>query len=189
MLNELEIMSDTVEQSQVTEQGAEAELAEMPQSIEPIEEPDGTESPDNDENTVLPPEQPTSDELTALRDEISSLRAELESRDRALTRMHGELSEFSELYPDRTLTSLPNEVWEGVRTGLPLSAAVAYFEAKQRRREALAAEINSRNSAASSGSIDGADVEFYSPDEVRAMNAAQVRQNYSKILDSMKLWS
>ena len=103
--------------------------------------------------------------------------------------MHDEISEFSELYPDRVLTSLPNEVWEGVRAGLPLAASVAYCEAKQRRREAIAAEVNRRNSAASSGSVDGADVEFYSPDEVRAMNAAQVRQNYSKILDSMKLWN
>ena len=128
-------------------------------------------------------------ELTALREEISSLRAELENRDRALARIHNELSEFSELYPDRPLTSLPSEVWEGVRAGLPLSASVAYFEAKQRRREAIAAEINQRNSAASSGGVAGAGAEFYSPDEVRAMNAAQVRQNYSKILDSMKLWN
>ena len=135
------------------------------------------------------PQSSADDELTALRDEISSLRAELESRDRALARMHDELSEFSELYPDRVLTSLPNEVWEGVRAGLPLAASVAYCEAKQRRREAIAAEVNRRNSAASSGSVDGADVEFYSPDEVRAMNAAQVRQNYSKIIDSMKLWN
>ena len=80
-------------------------------------------------------------------------------------------------------------MWDGVRSGLPLAASVAFYEAKQRRREAIAAEINQRNSEASSGSVDGADIDYYSPDEVRAMNAAQVRQNYSKILDSMKLWN
>lgn len=187
MQNELEMMSDAADvarQTEATEQGTAPELSEIPP--EPIEQAADEEPVENTESVES---AANADELAALRDEITSLRAELESRDRALERMYGELSEFSELYPDRVLTALPNEVWEGVRSGLPLSAAVALYEARCRRREAIAAEVNRRNSAASSGSIDGADVEFYSPDEVRSMNAAEVRQNYSKILDSMKLWS
>ena len=187
MLNDTEILIESEAEAVIQVEDEAVDI--VTESVEAAEAcaEDAPEAPSEPEQQ--PEAELSTDELTALRDEISSLRAELEHRDRALARMHDELSEFSELYPDRVLTALPGEVWEGVRAGLPLSASVAYFEAKQRRREALAAEINSRNSAASSGSIDGADIEFYSPDEVRAMNAAQVRQNYSKILDSMKLWS
>ena len=187
MLNDTEMLNEAEAEIVIdVENEAVDTVAENVEAVENIEDIETVEVPSDDTPDT---EQSAEDQLTALRDEISSLRAELESRDRALSRMHDEISEFSELYPDRVLTSLPNEVWEGVRAGLPLAASVAYCEAKQRRREAIAAEVNRRNSAASSGSVDGADVEFYSPDEVRAMNAAQVRQNYSKILDSMKKWN
>ena len=200
MQNESEMMTET--QSEITidvENEAVEAASESIEAVEDVETVENVEASDSDtadapSESVQPSEMEPdhnsdTDELTALRDEISSLRAELESRDRALSRMHDEISEFSELYPDRVLTSLPSEVWDGVRSGLPLAASVAFYEAKQRRREAIAAEINQRNSEASSGSVDGADIDYYSPDEVRAMNAAQVRQNYSKILDSMKLWN
>ncbi len=194
MQNESEMLTET--QSEITidvESEAVEAVSESIEAVEDVETVENVEASDSD-TADAPSEQGSeqesgTDELTALRDEISSLRAELESRDRALSRMHDEISEFSELYPDRVLTSLPSEVWEGVRAGLPLAASVAFYEAKQRRREAIAAEINQRNIEASSGSVDGADMDYYSPDEVRAMNAAQVRQNYSKILDSMKLWN
>ena len=194
MQNESEMLTET--QSEITidvESEAVEAVSESIEAVEDVETVEDVEASDPD-TADAPSEQGSeqesgTDELTALRDEISSLRAELESRDRALSRMHDEISEFSELYPDRVLTSLPSEVWDGVRSGLPLAASVAFYEAKQRRREAIAAEINQRNSEASSGSVDGADIDYYSPDEVRAMNAAQVRQNYSKILDSMKLWN
>ena len=193
MQNEIEMMTETesevvidIENEAVNSAVEDVEAVEAAEKIETSNE-DTAELPS--ESKQQPETECPDNELSALRDEISSLRAELESRDRALARMHDEISEFSELYPERTFTSLPSEVWEGVRSGLPLAASVAFYEAKQRRREAIAAEVNRRNSAASSGSIDGADIEYYSPDEVRAMNAAQVRQNYSKILDSMKLWN
>lgn len=194
MQNESEMLTET--QSEITidvESEAVEAVSESIEAVEDVETVENVEASDSD-TADAPSEQGSeqesgTDELTALRNEISSLRAELESRDRALSRMHDEISEFSELYPDRVLTSLPSEVWDGVRAGLPLAASVAFYEAKQRRREAIAAEINQRNSEASSGSVDGADIDYYSPDEVRAMNAAQVRQNYSKILDSMKLWN
>lgn len=187
MLNDTEILIESEAEAVIQVEDEAVDI--VTESVEAAEAcaEDAPEAPSESEQQ--PEAELSTDELTALREEISSLRAELENRDRALARMHDELSEFSELYPDRTLTSLPSEVWEGVRSGLPLAASVAYFEAKQRRREAIAAEVNQRNSAASSGGIDGAGIDYYSPDEVRAMNAAQVRQNYSKILDSMKLWN
>lgn len=184
MTNEIEMLTEAEAVTDV-----ESEVADP--TVEQSDQAENTESVAESVSDVPSDSEPEpeNNELADLRDQISSLRAELESRDRALARMHDEISEFSELYPDRTLTALPTEVWDGVRSGLPLAASVALYEARCRRREALADEINRRNSAASSGSVDGADVDYYSPDEVRAMNAAQVRQNYSKILDSMKLWS
>ena len=34
-----------------------------------------------------------------------------------------------------------------------------------------------------------AEVPFYTPEEVRAMTSKEVRENYKKIIESMKMWS
>ena len=141
------------------------------------------------DGTPSEPDPDGDEELDRLRAELAELRAELASREEAMQRMNEECAEFAELYPERSLASLPDEVWQGVRAGLPLAASVAFAEAKQRRRDALAAEINDRNRAASSGGVGGNAADYFSPAEVRAMSAAEVRANYAKIMDSMKLWN
>jgi len=50
-------------------------------------------------------------------------------------------------------------------------------------------EINRRNAARSAGRAGtNAAPEYYSPDEVRAMSPAQVRENYQRIRASMQKW-
>ena len=45
-----------------------------------------------------------------------------------------EIAEFSELYPDTELDSIPLSVWESVKEGIKLSDAYGEYE-KQRRKE------------------------------------------------------
>ena len=175
----------------------EAEPEEIP---EQPQEPDDSGAADEPSDELEPSDltDPLSDkastpdyqaEISSLRARVEALQAELEARTAAMERMSRECAEFSQLYPDKSLASLPAEVWESVRDGIPLAAAYAYSEAKQRHRQALAAEVNDRNRSASSGGVSGSSPDFLTPGEVRRMSAAQVRENYTKIIESMKLWS
>jgi hypothetical protein len=139
-----------------------------------------------------PPEAgaPGQDELAELRAEVGRLREQLAAHQEALLRMSREAAEFAGLFPDEKLSSLPDEVWEEVRRGIPLAAAYAYHKVRRERKAAMAAEINSKNSQNSAGPVDGQSrTDYYSPAEVRRMSAAEVRENYAKIVDSMKHWS
>ena len=51
-----------------------------------------------------------------------------------------------------------------------------------------AERINAANLRRSSGSLVAADVDYFSPAEVRAMSQADVRKNYQKIMQSMQKW-
>ena len=54
---------------------------------------------------------------------------------------------------------------------------------------AKAEEVNRRNASRSAGRAGtNAAPEYYSPEEVRAMSAHEVRENYQKIRASMKRW-
>lgn len=159
---------------------------------------DGTPNVAVGDDTAPPPASSVSDpgqpaksvEVAALRAELEQLRGQIAARIETYERMAREYDEFREIFPGRDMSSLSEEVWEGVRQGLPLAAAYAYEEAKQKKRREIAAEVNRKNSNLSSGAIDGrGGGVFFSPGEVRAMSAAEVRSNYDKIIGSMKLWS
>ena len=129
-------------------------------------------------------------ELEALREELYRLRAELEEKKSSLERLGKEISEFSELFPDKPLTSLPDSVWESVRGGIPLAAAYALYKRKTELRAEQANLVNKKNNGMSTGAIGRDTTEsFYTPDEVRAMSRSEIKKNYSKILDSMKKWN
>lgn len=88
---------------------------------------------------------------------------------------------------------IPNE--SDTPAEAPLLAEIASLRSElSELREELklrvkADEINRRNAARSAGRAGtNASPEYYSPDEVRAMSAAQVRENYQKIRASMKKW-
>ena len=52
-----------------------------------------------------------------------------------------------------------------------------------------AEEVNQRNARRSAGRAGNSTApEYYTPDEVRAMSAGEVRENYEKIRASMKQW-
>ena len=136
-------------------------------------------------------DRPLTDEETVniLREELKSLKNELESTRAAYERLSGECAEFSELYPSIPVTALPDSVWQSFKSGVPLAAAYALYEKKQAKRNAAAAAHNKTTKSAGFGCLgNNTENDFFTPDEVRAMTRADVRKNYQKILRSMENW-
>lgn len=130
------------------------------------------------------------DETAVLRGELEALKIELEEKKKTFERMSREIGEFSEIFPERSVSSIPDSVWESVKAGIPLAAAYALYERKNAVRADTANRINERNGSVSTGSVGRTSTEnFYTPDEVRAMSRSEVRKNYSKIIESMKKWN
>ena len=129
-------------------------------------------------------------EAESLRAELATLRTELEEKKKVFERMSREIGEFSEIFPEKTVSSIPDSVWESVKAGIPLAAAYALYERKSTVRVDTASRINERNGGKSTGPIGRAITEkFYTPNEVRAMSRSEVKKNYSKIIESMKKWN
>lgn len=98
------------------------------------------------------------------------------------------MEEFSALYPQVAIQSLPDSVWADVGRGIPISAAYALAERKRFCAEALAAKSNQSNKERSSGALSGTESDYFSPSEVRSMSPSEVRSNYKKIMYSMQKW-
>lgn len=178
--NDTEALPDSAADDELPPDGKTP--TDLPSDTEPDTEP----IPDTEPDTDAPSGE---DELSRLRTELEDLRAALAERDAAFARMSNECEEFSELFPDTPLKSVPDEVWQSVRAGIPLPAAYAYSEVRRRHREEAARIVNEANRTSSSGSLSPSSNDYYSPDEVRAMSAAEVRENYQKIINSMKMWN
>lgn len=134
--------------------------------------------------------QDKTETLEDLRAEIERLRSELEDKQRENDRVLGEIGEFTELFPKKSLESVPEEVWDKVRGGVPLAAAYALYEKKAEARAAFAEEVNRKNAERSSGAVgrEAGNI-YYSPSEVKKMSAAEVKKNYAMIIESMKKWN
>ena len=141
-----------------------------------------TPSEDNKENEE--------ESIDTLKAKLAALKSEYDEKKRAIERMSAELGEFSALFPERSVDSIPDSVWKDVKDGIPLAAAYALYEKKTALRAEAARNANSKNGELSTGSIGRESTEsFYTPDEVRAMSRTEVRKNYSKIIESMKKWN
>lgn len=141
-----------------------------------------------EEITDIPPEEEIADEAPDLHAELESLRRRLETAERTAREISAGWREFSELYPEADLSSLPDSFNSAIERGIPPAAAYAL---EMRRREITRARIEEADRKArelSSGRINGAEDSLYSPDEVRAMPPAEVRKNIEKIRRSMKSW-
>ena len=146
------------------------------------------EAPENEEEAAN--NEAEESEVELLKKELDTLRTELEEKKKVFQRMSREIGEFSEIFPEKSVSSIPDSVWESVKAGIPLAAAYALYERKNAVRADAASRINERNGEKSTGAIGRSDTEsFYTPDEVRAMSRAEVKRNYSKILESMKKWN
>lgn len=128
------------------------------------------------------------EEQSDLRAELEYLRQRLEVAERTAREISAGWREFTELYPDADISSLPDSFNADIERGIPPAAAYAL---ELRRREVRRTKIEAADRRAremSSGRINGTDDGLYSPDEVRAMPPDEVRRNMEKIRRSMKSW-
>lgn len=160
----------------------ENEVIEL-EAVEALEAEDSSECVENE----------SSDEISLLRAELDALRTELSKReelDKAHSRMNVELAEFSEYFPETELTSIPDEIWEKVKSGASLAATYALFIRKSEREQKKIGDFNEKNRRMSAGSLMmGESEKYYSPAEVKKMTPAQVKSNYDDIIASMKHWN
>ena len=141
-----------------------------------------------DEVTGEAVEAPEAEEPVDLNAELDSLRRRLEVAERTAREISAGWREFTELYPDADISSLPDSFNADIERGIPPAAAYAL---EMRRREVRRARIEAADRRAremSSGRISTTDDSLYSPDEVRAMPPSEVRKNMEKIRRSMKSW-
>lgn len=128
--------------------------------------------------------------IAHLKAEIEALRLMLEKKKKECERVFLELAEFAKIFPKRAIESIPDEVWDSMKDGVPLSAAYALYEKQREADEYNIREVNRLNAERSAGAISsGADGGYYSPDEVRKMTADEVKKNYNLIIESMKKWN
>ena len=133
--------------------------------------------------------KPDANEIAYLKAELDSLKKELDESRAFYGRLEAECYEFSELYPSVPLSTLPDSIWQSVKNGVPLAAAYALEESRTALASMRAEAINGENRNMSSGSLkNDSRRDYFTPEQVRAMSAAEVRANYTKIINSMSKW-
>jgi hypothetical protein len=134
-----------------------------------------------------------SDTVESLKQTIKELQSEIEAYKIAAQRQEAvakQINEFSELFPDISVKSIPDEVWENVKQGNSLAAAYSVYERRITEAARRIEQINAQNAKKSAGAV-GKDLnqEFFSADDVRKMSPNEVRANYAKIRRSMEKWN
>lgn len=130
--------------------------------------------------------------VVALRKEVASLREMMEksiAREQEKNVAGQQLEDLYRYCPELRESGLPQKVREDIEAGIPPVAAYALaLRRATAERQAISA-LNEKNRELSSGGLSqGSGEDFFTADEVKAMNAGQVRQNYDKIMASMKHW-
>ena len=152
-----------------------------------------------DETTVIPNDETIEDVIDPIEDiaenadadlltELDTLRRRLEVAERTAREISAGWREFSELYPEADIASLPDSFNSAIKRGIPPAAAYAL---ELRRREVTKMRIEAADKRArelSAGKLEPTEDSLYSPDEVRAMSPSEVRKNIEKIRRSMKSW-
>ena len=155
--------------------------------------PDVSTDPCADSDFDCKDPNPTSQksELDELRGELTQLRQALDESHARLAQMEQierQYTEFCTLYPNTPISSLSQEVWQGVEAGNSLAASFALTEHRKALSLQKAADSNANNRARSVGAASNAESVEFSPAEVRAMTSQEVRANLSKIMRSMQKW-
>lgn len=129
-------------------------------------------------------------ELERLREEIRTLNERIAEKQAQTEKISAELGAFAEYFPDVELKSIPEEVWDEVKSGNSLSAAYALYTHKTRQSEKIMREQNEKNAYFSAGRVGKNTAnEYFTPDDVKKMSGSEVKANYSKIIASMKKWN
>ena len=167
---------------------------EVAESVETLDTVYATDEPTLDaQSDELPTVNDTSTTEDALNQKISELQAELEAYKKAAEQQEAiakQLNEFSELFPDISVRSIPDDVWEDVKRGNSLAAAYSIYERRITEAARRIERINAQNAERSAGAAGkNLTEEFFSADDVRKMSPREVRANYAKIRRSMEKWN
>lgn len=95
-----------------------------------------------------------------------------------------EIEEFYEKYPSVDLDSVPQGVWEQVKTGTPLSSA--YGEHCEKNEKIRAQNEKNRSSTPGAIGAHSKKIMAYTESDVRKMSRRQIRENYDAIIKSMQ---
>ncbi len=140
------------------------------------------------QEVTAPIEEVTDNAEVDLLAELDTLRRRVEVAERTAREISAGWREFSELYPEADIASLPDSFNSAIERGIPPAAAYAL---ELRRREVTKLRIEAADKRArelSAGKLEPTEDSLYSPDEVRAMSPSEVRKNMEKIRRSMKSW-
>lgn len=164
----------------------EVEFSTIEENLESIEE--SLADPSTSEEAVT-----ENSEIDLLRAEIEKLRSELKIRDereKVNSKILQEIQEFGNYFPDVDIHEIPDEVWEKVKRGAPLSASFALNLRKIELEKKKISDFNEKNRRMSTGSlVQGEGEKYYSPSEVKKMTPAQVKSHYDEIVESMRHWN
>ena len=135
----------------------------------------------------------TAEMVEALKKTVKELQDELAAYKSAAAHQEAitkQINEFSELFPDVSVRTIPDEVWENVKQGNSLAAAYSVYERKISEAARRIEQINAQNAKKSAGAAGkNLNQEFFSADDVRKMSPSEVRANYAKIRRSMEKWN
>ncbi|MBO7310737.1 MAG: hypothetical protein J6U86_05025 [Clostridia bacterium] len=136
------------------------------------------------EEVITPPDHEA--EIARLNEEIRILNQRLTQKQERESLMGIQIEEFTRDFPEVDLKSIPEEVFDGMRSGNSLASSYALYKIRADR----ISEQNQKNAYRSSGRIGkSAASEYFSADEVRKMSPSEVKANYTKIIESMKKWN
>ena len=151
------------------------------------------DSKTSDQDTKLQEDTSEESKMSELNAKIESLTQELEaykSAKKQQEKIAEQLNEFYELFPNIALKAIPDEVWESVKGGNTLAASYAVYEKRISEAARRIEEINKRNASLAAGVAGkNSSDEFFSLEEVKKMSPSEVRSNFAKIRNSMKVWN
>lgn len=100
-----------------------------------------------------------------------------------------EVDRFRKLFPDVKPEDIPEEVWEKVAAGTPLTAAYAIYLCGAESKDRKAMQINTENERRSAPAGKDADAEqTFTPEQVESMSEESVKKNFKNIIRSLKNW-
>lgn len=154
----------------------------------PAEEVPAPEEPEAPEPEPIAEPAPEAAPVPDPNETIERLTRALEEARAAAERLADGYAELAELYPGADLRSMPDSFRDAVKEGVPPAAAYALELRRREVAQQRAEEASRAAREASAGAVGGRTPTLLSPGEVRAMTREEIRENYSLILDSMRLW-
>ncbi len=152
-------------------------------------EPENSDTTDEEKSEIVEQEQNGSPDEDFKR-EVENLRTELAQQKNRTENFISQMRELYVLYPDADINTLSDEIWQSVKSGIPIAAAYALNARRAEVVKQRAEEANRQNKEKCIGGIKGnGDNGYFSPSEVRGMSQEEVRNNYTKIIDSMNHWN